>query len=233
MMSYSPAGLSAVAAHVTVGCKLLSLEDVLLGYGNTPKIRRIKPYGKQFWYSGGGITLAELAFTRITGKTLPEAFEEEIAKPLNLVNSGYFQPLDEKRIVDAAFGGKLGIKEDKFKGYHYYPEHAAAGFWSTPGELNRIGIELGRSYRKGGLISKESARQMMKPVMANCGLCIFRGDEAAPYLAYHGGWNEGFLTDFRFFLEEELCVTVMINRSNMKTAKEMSDVGERLYKAFK
>ena len=45
----------------------LSLEDVLSGKGNTPRIRRIRPYGKQHMYSGGGITLAELAFTRITG----------------------------------------------------------------------------------------------------------------------------------------------------------------------
>ena len=50
----------------------LSLEDVLNGKGNTPKLRRIRPYGKQHMYSGGGITLAELAFTRITGATLRE-----------------------------------------------------------------------------------------------------------------------------------------------------------------
>ncbi len=213
--------------------KLLSLEDVLSGRGNSPKIRRIKPYGKQFCYSGGGITLAELAFTRITGKTLPEAFDEEIAKPLNLVHSGYFQPLDDNRLLNAALGGRLGIKEDDKKGYHFYPEHAAAGFWSTPTELNRMGIELGISYRKGGLISKESARRMMKPVMANCGLCIFRGDETTPELAYHGGWNEGFLTDFRFSLKEKLCVTAMINRANMKTANEMADVGDKLYRVFR
>ena len=51
----------------------LSLEDVLCGKGVTPKLRRIRPYGKQHMYSGGGITLAELAFTRITGTTLREA----------------------------------------------------------------------------------------------------------------------------------------------------------------
>ncbi len=32
----------------------LSLEDVLSGKGNTPRVRRIKPYGKQHMYSGGG-----------------------------------------------------------------------------------------------------------------------------------------------------------------------------------
>ena len=106
----------------------LSLEDVLSGRGNTPKLIRIRPYGKQYWYSGGGIILAELAFTRMTGMSLQEAFVKETADPLGLKLSGYFQPLDNDKIANAAFGGKLGIKEDSEHGYHYYPERAAAGF---------------------------------------------------------------------------------------------------------
>ena len=74
----------------------LSLEDVLNGKGNTPKLRRIRPYGRQHMYSGGGITLAELAFTRITGTTLREAFRKEVAVPLGLQRTGFFQPLDEE-----------------------------------------------------------------------------------------------------------------------------------------
>ena len=35
------------AAH-----KPLTLEDVLLGRGNSPKVRQTKPYGKQYSYSG-------------------------------------------------------------------------------------------------------------------------------------------------------------------------------------
>ena len=110
---------------------LLTLEDVIAGRGNSEKVRRIKPYGKQFMYSGGGITLAELAFTRITKTTLREAFQSEIAEPLGLTRTGYFQPLDEELVTNAAFGGRLRKRknEDPAHGYHYYPEHAAAGLW--------------------------------------------------------------------------------------------------------
>ena len=214
------------------GAPELSLEDVLSGRGNTPKLRRIRPYGKQFRYSGGGITLAELAFTRMIGLSLQEAFNKEVTEPLGLKRSGYFQPLDDDKIPNAAFGGKLGIKEDPGHGYHYYPERAAAGFWTTPSELNIIGIALGRSYREGGIISKESAKRMMMSVKDNCGLCIFRGDGKRPELACHGGWNEGFLTDWRFSLDEDLCTTVMINRADDRTAKASSDVGSALYDTF-
>ena len=210
----------------------LSLEDVLLGKGNTPKVRRIKPYGKQHMYSGGGITLAELAFTRITGMTLRDAFQKEVAEPLGLVRTGYFQPLDEELVSNAAFGGRLAQKEDAAHGYHYYPERAAAGLWTTPTELVKLGVALSRSYRRGGFLKKKTARRMMEPVLDNYGLCIFRGVNH-PELAFHGGWNEGFLTEWNFSLKEDLCVASMINRSGEAIDEAHAETAFELYQNAK
>ena len=187
-----------------------TLEDILNGKGVTPKLRRIRPYGKQYMYSGGGITLAELAFTRITGLSLREAFQKEVAEPLGLKRTGFFQPLDEELLSNAAFGGRLAEKEDPAHGYHYYPEHAAAGLWSTPTELVKLGLELSKSYREGGFLKKETARRMLTPVMGRYGLCVYnlRGD-----VGEHGGWNEGFVTEWMFSLREDLCAASMFNRS--------------------
>jgi CubicO group peptidase (beta-lactamase class C family)/RimJ/RimL family protein N-acetyltransferase len=188
----------------------LSPEDVLNGKGVTPRLRRIKPYGMQHEYSGGGITLAQLAFERITGTTLREAFQKEVAEPLGLKRTGFFQPLDEELVKNAAFGGKLGIKEDPEHGYHYYPEHAAAGLWSTPTELVKIGLALSKSYRRGGFLKKKTARRMLTPVMDSYGLCVYnlRGD-----IGEHGGWNEGFVTEWMFSLREDMCIASMLNHS--------------------
>ena len=89
-----PALLSHTAGYSVHGflgyradAPLLSLEDVVAGRGNSPKVCRIKPYGKQYMYSGGGVTLAELAFTRLTGTTLREAFAKEITEPLEFVEN--------------------------------------------------------------------------------------------------------------------------------------------------
>lgn len=206
----------------------LSLEDVLSGKGNTPRVRRIRPYGKQFMYSGGGIELAELAFTRLTDTTLRDAFRKEVAEPLGLKRTGYFQPLDEDLISNAAFGGHLAQKEDAAHGYHYYPEHAAAGLWTTPTELVKLGVALSRSYRRGGFLKKKTARRMMEPVLDNYGLCIFRGVNH-PELAFHGGWNEGFLTEWNFSLKEDLCVASMINRANGPADEAHAEVAFELY----
>jgi len=208
--------------------KLLSLEDVLNGAGNTPMVCRTLPYGQQYSYSGGGITLAELAFTRITGTTLQDAFAQEIAAPLGLTRSGFFQPLDEDRIDNAAFGGQLGIWEDPRHGYHYYPEHAAAGLWSTPAELVKIGISLSRSFREGALLSKEAAVRMMTPVMNHYGLCV----ECAANTGLHMGVNAGFLTFLKFFLTEDFCVAAMTNKSGLLSTKmigKLAEAGNRLF----
>ena len=191
----------------------LTLEDVLSGRGNSPKLRRIKPCGQQFMYSGGGITLAQLAFERITGTTLREAFQKEIAEPLGLKRTGFFQPLDENLLANAAFGGRLALKEDPAHGYHYYPEHAAAGLWTTPTELVRLGVALSKSYREGGLLTKESAARMVTPVMDGYGLCIQQDAHDADLVGHTGG-NEGFISYWTLSLKEDLCAAVMFNGSN-------------------
>ena len=191
----------------------LSLEDVLSGKGNTPRIRRIKPDGRQFMYSGGGITLAQLAFERITGTTLREAFQKEIAEPLGLTRTGFFQPLDEALAENAAFGGRLAYKEDPAHGWHYYPELAAAGMWTTPTELVKLGAALSRSYREGGLLKRETARRMVTPVMDGYGLCIAR-DDHIPDQVCHDGGNECFLSYWTLSLKEDLCAAAMFNGSN-------------------
>ena len=208
--------------------RLLSLEDVLNGSGNTPKVCRTMPYGEQYSYSGGGITLAELAFTRITGTTLQDAFAQEVAAPLGLTRSGYFQPLDEGMIENAAFGGQIGILEDHWHGYHYYPEHAAAGLWATPTELVKIGIALFRSFREGTFLSKETAVRMMTPVMNNYGLCV----ECNTDSAHHMGVNAGFITFLKFSLTEDYCVAVMTNKFGITGTKmigKVSEAGEQLF----
>ena len=220
-----------------------TLEDVLSGRGITPKLRRIRPYGGQYMYSGGGITLAELAFTRIAGVTLREAFQKEVAEPLGLTRTGYFQPLDEELAANAAFGGRLGQTEDPDRGYHYYPEHAAAGLWTTPTELVRIGLELGRSYRRGGFLKKKTARRMMTPVQDFYGLCMMRvnaktlGKETAAKfgddVGYHDGENWGFLTEWIVSLKEDRCVASMVNRSDSAASLAQFDMACEIYRNAK
>lgn len=213
----------------------LSLEDVLDGKGNTPRLRKIRPYGKQHMYSGGGITLAQLAFERITGTTLREAFKKEVAEPLELKCTGFFQPLDEELVANAAFGFRLAQKEDPAHGYHYYPEHAAAGLWTTPTELVKIGIALSRSYRRGGFLKKKTARRMMTPIMDDYGLClnVWESEARKDSVAGHSGENWGFLTSWVFSRKKDICVAVMYNNVTESADKAMDDIACEIYRNAK
>ena len=213
----------------------LSLEGVLSGRGNTRSLRRIRPYGKQFMYSGGGITLAELAFTRMTGVTLREAFQKEVADPLGLKRTGFFQPLDEDLVANAAFGYRLAQKEDPAHGYHYYPEHAAAGLWATPTELVKIGLALSGSYRKGGLLKKKTARRMMTPVMDNYGLCldVWESKARKDSVAGHTGENWGFLTNWVFSRKKDICVAIMYNNVTEAADEAMDNISCEIFKNMK
>ena len=213
----------------------LSLEDVLNGKGNTPKLRRIRPYGKQHMYSGGGITLSQLAFERITGTTLREAFQKEVAEPLGLQRTGFFQPLDEELVANAAFGFRLAQKEDPAHGYHYYPEHAAAGLWTTPTELVKIGLALSESYRKGGLLKKQTARRMMTPVLDGYGLCldVWESEARKDSVAGHGGENWGFLTSWVFSRKKDICVAIMYNNVTEAADEAMNNIACEIYKNAK
>ena len=155
------------------------------------------------------------------------AFAKEIAEPLGLTRTGYFQPLDEDLAGNAAFGGRLGYKEDPEHGWHYYPEHAAAGLWTTPTELTKIGIALGRSFRKGGLLKKETARRMVTPVMDGYGLCIAR-DDHIPDQVCHDGGNEGFAAYWTLSLTEDLCAAGMVNRIDDRTCDALFGFIDRL-----
>ena len=205
------------------------------GKGVTPRLRRIRPYGKQYMYSGGGITLAELAFTRITGTTLREAFQKEVAEPLGLKRTGFFQPLDEELVGGAAFGGRLAEKEDPAHGYHYYPAHAAAGLWATPTELVKIGLALSESYRKGGLLKKKTARRMMTPVMDDYGLCldVWESEARGDSVAGHTGENWGFLTSWIFSRKKDICVAIMYNNVTEAADEAMDDIACEIYKNAK
>ena len=196
----------------------LSLEDVLSGKGVTPKLRRIRPYGKQHMYS-----------------TLREAFQKEVAEPLGLKRTGFFQPLDEDLVANAAFGYRLAQKEDPAHGYHYYPEQAAAGLWTTPTELVKIGLALSRSYRKGGLLKKKTARRMMTPVMDGYGLCldVWESEARKDSVAGHGGENWGFLTSWVFSRKKDICVAVMYNNVTEAADEAMNDIACEIYKNAK
>ncbi len=202
----------------------LPLEKVLAGEGNSKRVKQIYPYGRKYSYSGGGIELAELAFTNITGLALAEAAKKELFDVLGMENSSFVQPLEDALLCRAAHAAKRGIrKPDSI--FHYYPEGGAAGLWTTPSDLVKMGIAVSDSCRGDGLLRQQTAQRMIKPVKSSYGLCIEKFGDG---IYGHGGVNYGFQCYWRFSAVKSECVAICenVNRGSLK------EIGNKLVADF-
>ena len=97
-------------------------------------------------YSGGGVTIMELALVDAMGKPFPQILEEWVLGPIGMTESAYEQPLGPKRDAKAARAHDGDGKAMDAK-WHVYPELEAAGLWTTSVDLAKLAIEVQKSLR--------------------------------------------------------------------------------------
>ena len=95
-------------------------------------------------YSGGAVTIMQLALGDVTERPFPELLNEVVLEPIGMSNSTFEQPLPPDRDENATRahshrGQAMGPK------WHVYPELAAAGLWTTPTDLAKFAIEVQKS----------------------------------------------------------------------------------------
>jgi len=76
---------------------------------------------------------------------------------------------------------------------HTYPEMAAAGLWTTSGDLAAFAIEIQKSAlgRSNKVLSKASVDAMLTPVLGEYGLGL--GIDSVGGYFQHDGGNAGFV----------------------------------------
>lgn len=180
---------------------------------NTPAIVVNKVPGESWRYSGGGYCILQQLMVEAKGTDFPSLMDELVLAPLGMRRSTYAQPLPADKLPMAATGylpdGSMT------KGHrHTYPEMAAAGLWSTAGDLAKWVIDVQRSYQQGqgAVISKATSALMLTPTtedFAGTGLFLQRNGGATYF--EHGGWDEGFCAQFIAHRDQGYGVVVMIN----------------------
>jgi CubicO group peptidase (beta-lactamase class C family) len=164
-------------------------------------------------YSGGGVTLMQLALMDALGKPFPEIMQSLVLGPIGMTHSAFEQPLSPERDRHATRAHSGGGRAMDTK-WHVYPELAAAGLWTTPTDLATFAIEiqkasLGRSAR---VLNQSTAREMLTPVGVGdyaVGLAITKKGEGW-YFA-HGGSNWGFQCDLLAHRLKGYGVAIMTN----------------------
>ncbi len=147
-----------------------------------------------FHYSGGGVTMMELALADATGRPFPELLRAWVLGPIGMTRSTFEQPLSAELDANAARAHD-GAGQAKDAKWHVYPELAAAGLWTTPTDLAKFAIDVQRALlgRDGTVLSSLAAQQMVNPVgVGDFGVGFRVSKRGQGWYFGHGGSNWGF-----------------------------------------
>ncbi|HEV8485300.1 MAG TPA: serine hydrolase domain-containing protein [Blastocatellia bacterium] len=207
-----------------VGDKIPTLPEVLNGSppANTAPVRVDMEPGTKPRYSGGGVTIAQLAIMDIEKKPYPQIARDTVLRPLGMTNSTYNQPLPDETRKKAASGHKSNGKPVEGK-IHIYPEMAAAGLWTTPTDLAKFAIEVQLSLagKSNKVLSKETTARMVTPFLETVGLGLMVEKHGAATYVGHGGSNEGFRCQLLVNRDKGYGAVVMVNSDNGQIISEI------------
>jgi CubicO group peptidase (beta-lactamase class C family) len=190
---------------------------------NTPAVRNDTTPGARWLYSGGGMTIAQLAATDISKEPFPALMRRLMLQPAGMTRSTYENPLPLARRGEAATGHEQ-TDTPVPGGFHVYPEMAAAGLWTTPSDLARWAIALARSYRgePGGVLPTAVAREMVSkqarvmPPYGNgyWGLGVSVSGDGDSLVFSHNGRDEGFVAEMFMSPAKGRGLVIMMNGVN-------------------
>src|SRR5690606_29126950 len=129
---------------------------------NSPPVTVIAVPGSVYHYSGGGYEIAEALMGDAAGAPFAEIMQRLVLKPAAMTHSTFAQPLPDTLRRHAA-DGHFGDGKELPGGFRVCPELAAAGLWSTPSDLARLLLLIGRAWRGEShlFLKPETARDML------------------------------------------------------------------------
>jgi len=144
---------------------LPTLEQILEGKppSNVGPVFWARPPFAAYEYSGGGIVIVQMVLQDVYGKPFAEIMEDMVLRPIGMTSSTYQQPLPPAQDKFAARAHDNDGKAMDTK-WHVYPEQAAAGLWTTPTDLAKLGIELQKALKgESKLLTHATALEMVAP----------------------------------------------------------------------
>ena len=172
-----------------------------------------RPPFQGYKYSGGGVTVMQLALTEIAKQPFAALMDATVLGPLKMTSSSYDQP-PPPEVAAQLSRAHDGQGRAMDAAWHVYPEQAAAGLWTTASDLARFIIEVQTAVRgpAGAVLSQASAKEMTSPVGVGpygVGLAIDQRGEG--WYFSHGGSNWGFQADIVGHFRKGYGIAIMTN----------------------
>ena len=172
-----------------------------------------RPPFQGYKYSGGGVTVMQLALTEIAKQPFAALMDATVLGPLKMTSSSYEQP-PPPEVAAQLSRAHDGQGRAMNAAWHVYPEQAAAGLWTTASDLARFIIEVQTAVRgpAGAVLSQASAKEMTSPVGVGpygVGLAVDQRGEG--WYFSHGGSNWGFQADIVGHIRKGYGIAIMTN----------------------
>jgi CubicO group peptidase (beta-lactamase class C family) len=161
---------------------------------NRQRIRLERAPMTAFEYSGGAAMMQELVLTDAAAKPFVEIARDWVLNPIGMTNSTFEQPLPDARQKQAARAHDRG-GQPMTDPWHVYPEHAAAGLWTTPTDLAKFAIEVQKSLlgQSSRVLSQAMMVEMVTPVGVGPFAVGFQVEKQGEgWYFMHSGSNWGF-----------------------------------------
>ena len=201
-----------------LGAPLPTVVQILKGEkpSNVGSVHMERPPGTAFKYSGGGVTLMQLALEDSTDEPFPDILQEWVLRPIGMLNSNFEQPLGAGKDNNAAraHGMKGQAKGDK---WHVYPELQAAGLWTTSTDLAKFLVEVQKSLRGDPkrVLTRSLAKEMVSPVgVGDYGVGFRISKLGEGWYFGHGGSNWGFRCKVLAHQTKGYGIVIMTNSDN-------------------
>jgi CubicO group peptidase (beta-lactamase class C family) len=155
--------------------------------------------------------VAQLLVEGLLGEPFPRIMQELVLGPLGMAHSTYEQPLPRSfhRLAATAHPWKGDPLPGK---WHVYPEMGAAGLWTTPTDLAKVGLEIQRAVRgESTFLPKALADEMLTRQMEDVGIGFFLDGKGGPIRFGHTGSNEGFMAKATFYKDLGKGAVIMVN----------------------
>jgi len=207
------------------GTAIPSLNQILEGQrpANSPPIRVNTKPATTNRYSGGGYTVLQQLMIDIEELDFPELMRKLVLKPINMHNSSFLQPLPQAKLRLAAAGYRHDASPVAGK-RHLHPEMAAAGLWTSAGDLARFAADIQRALKNdsGNIISKTMAETMLTPVISRQNsLGFFIEQKGSETYFRHRGTTIGFSADLVANKNRGYGVVVMTNTNQPEFIAEL------------
>ncbi|GGF66130.1 hypothetical protein GCM10007301_27250 [Azorhizobium oxalatiphilum] len=210
--NFTPDGGGFAGYENTPGVQLPTLAEILAGAppANSPPIELTVPPGT-FHYSGMGYVVMMRMMEDMTDTPFDDWMRENVLLPMGMSGSTY--ALGPPDWLPAAADGQVSLMQSIPGLRNLYPESAAAGLYTTAGDLCQTVIMLNSKGTVGGrqILSTAQATAMLEQQI---GIFTAGNPDDKGYIFDHLGENYGFTAYMCGYPNQQAGWAAMVNLNN-------------------